>query len=469
MRVFRRLAALLMAMMMLCSTAQADMPLLQHAQGWSLAQTPLEIMLSADVTAHLPYDDNRMSMLKAITDLLSMRLTAGQDEGSVTVYAGNTQLVALAYRGSEVQLSSIPGVSFVSENDPMGKLIGTSTVSDFSLYGIDGSGKTLLEDGWDLMNSILPDIEKYGKRTKSNTKVTDMGTASYRVDYTIPDNASEALKEVLLSHCPEGWLREIIEGLSFSGNHTVRLYLNANEVPLRMEYNGSCGPEGNLRKVNLIWRARRDSTAYRDEITLTSPAKTGTNKNDLTFKRVTRKNKAGAIETSGEFTYTVTSDKQTTALKGDFDLKNAFTDTSDVISGSLTVQQKLPGDTSFESLTFEPDLTISGTQDQPSITGSVNVTGMLGKGVTEQANVKISVIRSSGTPWDDHETKIDLDALTPDGLSDVQQRVAASTATAVVRPLILLLGESAGWFFQDMSPEAIAEVIDAASSILVIE
>lgn len=468
MRRLFRLTALCLAFVLMCAPALAGAPFLRHAEGWSMEGVPLEATLSADVTTHMPYDDDRMAMLQPVINNLSLRLSAGEDGGSVTILVGQSEALTLSYRGNAAQVSSIPETAFTSAGDPVSRLLG-SAPTEMSMYGLRSDAETLLDDGWVLLDALTPALEEYGKRKSVKTSIADMGTARSCTDYTIPKDDAEALKETLLSLCPEGWLKEIISGLTFSGKQTLRVYRTADEVPLRMEYNGTCGPEGNLRTVKLVWRMRRDDTAHRDEVTLTSPAKSGTNKNTLEFERVIRTNKAGAVEMDASFTYTVTLDKKTTTLKGTADLTNAYTDEADVVTGKVTLQQKLPGESVFSGITLAPDLMISGSQDAPLISGNIGVSELSGKNVLEAATVYLLLRRGGDAAWEAPGSTVDLDAMSADELSALQQKVMAGAATALVKPLIILMGDSADWFFRDMSPDAVQQIIDAADSVVVLE
>lgn len=468
MRMFRRLTALCMVLAILFTSAQAEVPFLRHTKDWTLEQTPVEVLLSADITAHMPYDDDRMAMLKELTDNLSLRLTAGPDEGSVSVLVGNSAVLTLAYLDNMVQLSTIPDTAFIAEGDPVSALFGTP-LTELDLYGLDAQAESLIDDGWILLNAISPALDEYADRRTVKTDIADMGTARSCTDYTVPKGDADSLKEKLLSLCPAGDLHTIIAGLTFSGKQTLRVYRTEDETPLRMEYNGTCGPEGNLRTVKLVWRMRRDDVELRDEISLTSPAKSGSNKNTLDFTRIITEDEQGHVSMEGEFSYTMTKDKQTTSWEAEFDLTNAYTGSADVISGSFTVQQKLPGEDQFDSLTFEPTLTLSGTQDDPIISGTVVVTGKTGKKITEHAGVNISLHRAENSAWTASEATIDLSALTDSELAQLREQVSASVASAVVRPLIILLGSEADWFFRDMPPEDVQEIVDAAGTVLVIE
>ncbi len=462
MRYIRRGLAFCLVLLMLLSAALAEVPFLRHTAGWTLEGLPLEVTLSADVISCMPYDEERVAMLRQVTDQLSMRLRTGRDEGSVGIFVGETEALTLAYRGDAVQLSCIPEMAFVSQAGAMDMLLGASTEVG-TPFGLSSDAETLLEDGWALLLALEGPLEGYGPRKNVRTTITDMGLARSCTDYTIPAADAELLKQMLLDNCPEGRLREIISGLTFSGRQTLRVYRTEDGVPLRMEYNGTCGPEGDLRKVRLLWRMRRDDVAHRDEVTLTSPAKSGTNKNTLEFTRVISRDKQGALVMEGSFTYTVTADRQTTTRKGSFTLVNSFTDTADVITGEVTLQQKLPGEDAFTGLMFVPEMTLSGTADAPVYTGTLAVSTLLGKDVLDSAVIHIDLHLNTTSSWEPREESLDMDQLTAEELTALQADVARGVAEAIVRPLIVLLGADADWFFRDMLPEQVERITDAAS------
>lgn len=452
----------------LLPSASAEVPFLQHADEWLplLSAMPVEAVITAEVTSCMPYDEERLAMLRQVTDELTMCLRAAGEEGSVTILVGATEALTMSTRGSEAQLSTMPEMSFTASSDPMGMLLGSSTEVS-APYGLSADAETLLEDGWSLLLALEEPLAEYGKRKNVRTAITDMGLARTCTDYTIAANKVDVLLPMLLESCPDGWLREILSGLTFSGKQTLRVYRDENGVPLRMEYNGTCGPEGNLRTVKLVWRMRRDDVAYRDEVTLTSPAKTGTNKNTLEFTRVLKKNKQGAWELEGSFTYTVVFNRETTTRKGSFSLMNAATDTADVVTGEVTLQQKLPGQDAFEGISLAPEMTLSASDGVPAVTGSVTVSTLRGKDVLDSAVLHIDLHPFAGVIWQEREETIDMDLLSPDELATLQADVTYGAAAALVRPLILLLGDTADWFFRDMLPEQIQRITDAANTVVI--
>lgn len=467
MHIVKRILALCLSLLVLMmTTVLAEAPFLVHSQGWSLDSAPVEVLLKADVETHMPFDDDRLAMLTPITDLLSLRLTTGNDAGRVSISIADEEALALQYSGNQVQLSSMPDVTYTAEADPMAALLGTSTVAEggYEVLGLARRGESLLTDGETLLDKIPEAFEQYGKRTKSTTNISGYGKAAYRIDYTVTAKQVDVVKDTLLSICPEGWLKEIISGLTFSGKQTLRVYFTAEDAVVRMEYNGSCGPEGDLRTVKLVGRFRHDDTVYKDYLELTSPAKKGKNKNNLSFERTYETNKKGARVVEGSYKYTVTAGGVTSIWNGEFDLSNAFTDAADVITGEATFQTKLNGAEAYDAITLAPELTISGTQDDPSVTGTLTITQKYAKKVTEQAKMSIELKGAEPLSWSETGHVVDLSSMDEQTLAAARNEAAASVATAIVRPLINLMGKDAEWFFREIPEDAVQSIIDAAAA-----
>ncbi len=464
MRFMRRTLALLIACLFILTVpAGAEVPFLRHSDGWDLEATPLDVSLTAEVTAHMPYDEDRLAMLTPIFEMAAMRILTEQDGGSVTISLAKEDVLTLAYRGNAVQLSCVPDVTYTAAADPVSLLLGGEASGELDFFGLSADAETLLDDGEALLAGIPEVLGEYGRKTTGKQNISGMGTAAYRYDYTVPAEDASIMQERLLSICPAGWLYDIIAGLEFSGKQTLRVYYSKADVLLRMEYNGDCGYGDDLRDTNLVWRMRRDETR-KDEITLRTPAKKGKDKNNLTFTRVIETTKKGAIHLKGEFAYTITRDGESDVRKGDFDLTNAFTQSADVLTGSINLRHLPAGNSKYDQYEFEPDLTISGTQESPVITGTLLVREKWGQGDREEARLHIDLKRNDTSLWQERSQVIDLSALDAETLFLVQSQAAANVSTAIVRPLILLLREDAAWFFQDMSPEQIQSIIDAAKS-----
>lgn len=467
MHIAKRMLVLCLSLLVLMmTTAQAEVPFMVHSVGWNWEDTPVDVLLKADVDTHMPFDEERLAMLTPITDMLSLHLVTGEDAGRVTIGMADEELLALQYRGNAVQLSCLPDCTYTAAEDPMSLLLWADTTfaGGYEALHLSPNGESLLTDGAILLEKIPEAFESYGKRSKNTLNISGYGQAAYRIDYTVAATKVEPMKETLLSICPEGWLREIISGLTFSGKQTLRVYYSADDVILRMEYNGGCGPEGDLRTVKLVYKLRHDDTVDKDYVELTSPAKKGKNKNNLTLERTVETNKKGERVIKGDFTYSVTQDNVASIWKGQFDLKNAFTASSDVLSGSAAFEYKLNGAEKYEGITLEPQLTISGTEASPVVNGTLTVTEEYAGKVTEKAVISIDLKRAEDLAWVERPIVVDLSGMDASALAAVQQDVAAVVATTLVRPLIVKMGAEAQWFFRDLPAEAIQSIIDAAAA-----
>ena len=463
----KRLTAIcLILLVLMTNAALAEIPFLMHSAGWTWEGIPVDVQLKADVNTHMPFDEDRLAMLTPITDILSMHLVTGENEGLVSISAMEEELLTLQYKDNAVQLSSTPDVTYTAEADPMNVLLGADVaVQDvYALLELNPQGETLVEDGKELISKIPTALAEQGKKSKNTTSISGYGRAAYIMEYAFTANKAENLKTVLMDNCPDGWLKEIINDMAFSGKQTIRMHFTQNDVLIRMEYNGTCGPKDDLRTVKLIYKMRHDEEMDKDYIELTSPAKKGKNKNNLTFERTVQTNKRGAQTITGAFKYTKAAAGVSSLWDGTFGLFNDYTDQSDALTGEFALEKKLNGAEKVSAITLTPNLTISGTMESPAVLGTLTIEEKYAGRVTEQAVVSIDLKRAQPLAWNLTNETIDLSALGETGLLEVQQSVAKSIAEAVVRPLIIRMGKDAQWFFRDLSDEAVQSILDAAAN-----
>lgn len=462
----RMMVMILILLVLMMNAALAEVPFLMHSNGWTWEGIPVDVLLKADVNTHMPFDEDRLAMLTPITDMLTMRLVTGDDEGLVSISAAENELLTLQYKGKAVQLSSMPDVTYTAEADPMSVLLGEDVSADgvYELLELDRRGETLITDGRALLEKLVNALAEQGKKAKNTTSISGYGRAAYTMEYSFTANKAEKLHEALLENCPEGWLKEIISCLTFSGKQTIRVHFSQEDAIIRAEYNGTCGTQNDLRTVKLIYKFRHDMEMEKDHIELTSPAKKGKNKNTLTFDRTVQTNKSGARSITGSFKYTKTKESITSVWDGTFGLFNAYNDQSDVLTGEFTLEKKLNGAEKVDAITLTPNLTISGTAEEPVIQGTLTIEEKYAGRITEQAAVSIDLKRAQPLAWNDTAQQIDLSAQDEAALAQTQRGVAASLAEAVVRPLILKMGKDAQWFFRDLSDEVVQSILDAAAS-----
>lgn len=229
MRGICRWIALYLALLSLTiSSAAAQVPFLVHSADWSLEHTPLDVRLTADVSAHMPFDDDRLAMLTPIIDLLSLRIVTGASVSGLTICMEEQELLTLLTSGDAAWLSCLPDVAFsAAGTDGVSLLLGEeATVPDVSFFGVGAEAETLLQDGEALLATIPSLLADYGTRTTGQTNISGMGTAQYRWDYTVPATAAESVRGMLIDSCADGWLRSLLSALTLTGKQTLRMYLH---------------------------------------------------------------------------------------------------------------------------------------------------------------------------------------------------------------------------------------------------
>ena len=233
MRIAKRLMALCLSLLVLMmSAAQAEVAFLMHSNGWNLDSTPLDVTLTADVNTHMPFDADRLEMLTPLLDIMSLRLVTGEDEGLVTIGIAEQEALTLKYRGNQAQISTMPDVTYVAENDPVSMLLGEDTTFPglYETLALSPDGESLLQDGRKLMDAIPQLFEANGKKTKNSLNISGYGKADYIIDYTFTAAQLKTMKASLLEACPEGWLHDILSGLTFTNKQTVRMYFTKEGV-----------------------------------------------------------------------------------------------------------------------------------------------------------------------------------------------------------------------------------------------
>ena len=466
MRIVKRMVAMCLSLLVLMmSGALADVPFLMHSNGWNLDSTPLDVLLKADVDTHMPFDDDRLAMLKPLLNLMSLRLVTGEDEGFVTIGIDGQDALTLKQHGNMAQLSCMPDVTYSDDDDPISMLLGAETEfpGAYEALHLSPEGETLLTHGRALLEKIPQAFESNGKKTKNAINISGYGKSAYIIDYSVAAGKTEAMKETLMAICPEGWLKRIIGELSFSGKQSLRVYFDEDDVILRIEYNGSCGPKDNLRTVKLVWKLRHDEAVDKDYIELTAPAKKGKNKNNLTFERTISTNKKGAQTIVGSFKYTKTKNDITEIWNGEYNLSNAYTEDSDVLQGDFMVQTRLGGDDNYKTVIIAPSLIIKGSEEYPDITGTLSITEKYATRVTEQATLSVELKRADPLDWESTERVIELSTMDEASLNATREDAAAAIAKALVRPLILALGADNEYFFRELPADVVQSIIDAAT------
>lgn len=467
----RQLLCCLIALMFIFALpvcAMAEVSFLPSMTGLMLEQMPIELTVSADVTAYAPFDDERLPQLTNLLKHLSLRLSwqplMDEVQSSVSVLVDDQEMLTLGLQkmadSTMAQFSALPDVSYL-DDDPLETLLGVS--AEPTVLGVNGSEYAWLQEGYELLNAtesaLLPFLDD---EADVKLNISDMGTARVRQDYTVSADDAPDLASLLCGVCPDGQLKELLARLVFSGKQTLRVYRLENGVPLRMEWNGQCGlSEETLRKVKLVWKLRRDDTAYRDELTLTSPAVKGSDQNKLDWSCLIQPKKNGQITLTGKLTYAVTKEKQKTTLTGSCKLTSTPSDAGNQVTGELTLKRELPGEDSASSLVFTPNLLVSGDANLPSIAGDVTVTAKLGTKVTDEAILHLALQRTTYTAWQMRMQTMDLSLMDEASIELARQELTHAIASQGLRCLLQLPRGDLDYLFRDLPEETVSQILNA--------
>lgn len=465
-------ALALLCCLTLAATALAEISFLPGIADWELEDIPLELKLTADVTAWAPFGEDRLPQIAGLMKHLALRITRQplEDETQSTIdllVDGESALSLGIQRTGQramAQFSALPDATYAG-SDPLAALLGTSA-EPMTILGMNGSESAWVTEGYELLGALETVLTPYlTSEGKVKTDIKNIGTARLKQDYTVSKTDAPGLTALLSAACPEGRLRALISGLVFSGKQTLRVYRDADHAPLRIEWNGVCGPdEDHLRNVKLTWRLRRDDTAYRDEISLTSPAVKGTDRNTLTWSCALTRDKSGLPVLTCDLSYTSSVDKQKTVWTGSCKLTSETDGADTRVTGEAKLSRQLPDESSATTYAFTPDITFSGDVNVPAIDGTLTVASMDGKKVLSQATLTLGLRRGDYSAWQMRETTVDLSALDDASLEDVRQQTARAISATLLRRLALLPREDLDYLFKDLPEESVQEIINAAQS-----
>lgn len=267
------------------------MELIPGIDAWALEEQPLSVVLTADVAAHMPFDETRCAQLNALLRHMSLSLNYQQLEQEIwsrmAILVDGQEAVSIAQRSGEephtgdaVFQPAGADVHHLRRGHRAGGRHGNRHLR----HGRHREG--MVRCGLRAGQRHLRAAERREKKTEIKSKIADMGTAVIKQVYTVPKEDASGLTDALTSLCPEGRLHTLLSNLRFSGKQSLTLWRDAADAVLRLEYKGKCGlSEDALRNVTLVWRMCRTGEAERDDLTLKSPAVKGTDSNTLTYER----------------------------------------------------------------------------------------------------------------------------------------------------------------------------------------
>ena len=469
----RLLSAALAALMCLClcASAMANACLVPELSGVYLESEPLDIGLSVDVQAHMPFDDVRTEQLNAMLRHLSLQVQyqslGGETWSRLAVLADGDEIMAVHQRQTEsteqVRFSFLPETIY---EWPAGGGISLQTMlgADNSVqpWAPDGSETTWLDDAltlFDALPGIMPDNVK---TTSISTTITGMGKAVQKQVLTIPSAEVDGLGILLAGLVPEGRLQTLLGSLQFSGRQTVSLWRNADGKIIRADYAGNAGvSQEDMREVSLVWRMLRDDVQVLDDLTLRTPRVKGSGRNNVVLTRTLRED-GDQSSLDASLRYEVLAGGVKTVLTGTADLKRQAEEDGAHLTGEVSLQQQV-GEESADKMVLKPELVLTPGTEAAVATGKIGVACYVGKSLKEQADVKLEVRLNDWMSWELQPNVVKVDAGNSEG---IRARILQVATVALVRRLVLLPEEDTAFLSEGLAPEVWQRIVDAAQSAL---
>ena len=431
--------------------------------------------LGADVSVHMPFDEERCgqlnALLKHITLQLGMMRMEDEEWSRADLCVDGKEAVSFEQRQhdgqTELRLSCLPGETFTTEraedaSSALGMLLDEEG-GHGGMFGLDGSEEAWIADGYALVCSLEEPLAAWCKETSVKTAVKNMGTARIKRSYTVSKDQAEEFASALIAACPMGKLGTFLSGLTFTGQQKLTVLLTKDGVPLRVDYTGKCGPDTKQqRQVTLTWRMRREQSVL-DELTLKSPAVSGTDRNTLTYSRKLTEKKTGTGSYDSKFTYEWVENKQKTTLSGECSLTCTEKKSGSTLSGSIKVKRQLPDAKSAETVKLMPELLLT---DDPAVRGTVLAEVYSGSNVIEQAKISVEIIPGETFDWTLREGAVSLDSMDQERLEELRSRVVSAMGAELIPMLVLLPEEDTLYLSADLPPESWQAIMNAAREAL---
>lgn len=439
------IGAVLLLILCLMSWAAAEPELIPQLPLWE-AEAPVDALICADVRTHMPFDDVRCAQLNGLLSHLSLHLQTGGMVSRAALLVDGRAAIWLAQRntenGAQTQVSWADGTFACDMNSLLG---GEESISLESPY------MTWLEDGVTFVEALAGKLDAYKKETAVKTSIKNMGVARTKITYTIPKTEVE----VFATAVKESGQQD----LSFAGQQKLLLWRSEDGDILRAEYSGQCGKDADsLRKVSLVWRLCREDDCIRDDVTLKTPAVTGSDYNTLTCTRHVQKDDAGAVRYELKYSYTAKKDGAKSTWAGDIDLTGTPENGATRLTGSGEVSSKAADADAETSTVLTPNLLIGEADGAPVVSGVLTVQEKRAGRVVEDADVTITMEAGMPLLW----TETEVLPMTEERRSSL----AADMSAALVKRLVLLPKEDTLYLSADLPDDTWQRIVDAAQAAL---
>ena len=237
---------------------------------------------------------------------------------------------------------------------------------------------------------------------------------------------------------------ELIQRLLFKGPQKIMLLYDQDDRLLRIKYDGEAGfSEESMRNVSVSWRCVRNGAEKKDNLTLKTPAKKGTDRYNVTYER--------EIIPADDSSYNMKWDLQADLKEDTVRKKISFTadlsDTAGQLDGKILYTGKQDG--AEHSVSIVPSVK---KENEAEYSGTIEITDNSGKIVTSAYTAGIRIVSGSGLSVPTSVNEIPADPREDAG-EDASDPVQDRINSILIRKMLTLPQEDLGFFSTDIPAE----------------
>lgn len=370
MKRFRVSAALLLCLMVLFAGARAEEP------------RGLRLELTCDAETLPSLSGDALAAAREGLAALRLRLTAGEDRARMTLLYGDNETLLDVCSQGEMIWFPLSGNAYMTDKDAL-----TGSTPDIpEVYLLPGRYPAVAAKMFGALEAVKP-----GKAVQKSTTVKNAAAAASRAEYALTGEEMTALRPALLKEMePDitAVLGEaagaVLDGLTFSGDWSVKRLLDADGQDMGIQATGKGGPEGDIRKITLQYGFTENKGGH---FSLSAPAVKGKN----TFKlvcdlKISAKSEKTSYTLDGSYTRKLGEEAASAEWEGKLQITPS--ETGEEWAGSLMISSNFGQKAVY---TLRPQL----TRDETGLHGDVRVQKKQGK--TETLDVTLHLMLSEET------------------------------------------------------------------------
>ena len=460
------LAALLF--LCFCRQASSDAAFLTGLDLSSWLTDPYALDISLQERIHLPLDEERTDELNRLLNHAVFRLE-GQSLGddtwsSMALLIDDAEVLRLVQcengHGSTFMTSQEKNQAFSSREGSAISLFFGLDQEDISIMGLRGDEALIFEEADHLLEALRKQYPDKLKGKKEKQRVTGYGSTTRRETLTLKAEDAPQMAELLLAVCPEGKLKELLQGVTFTGKQQLDLLVDDQDQIIKVSYTGRCGIPGDIRKVTLSWRRKRTNDSIRDSLSLKTPAVSG---NNLTNIKLVRELKIGSALSTLSLTLdsSIRKDGHLQTLDGSCELQAEYSGVITKLTGHVELTRTGVAE-GKETCRIIPDLNIDVSRRL--LDGQISYQKSESSHIVSDRVLALTLTRPDDQSWSMPSAGISLDAMTDEEISRFRDAYRQVWTSELIRRLALLPEEDSIYLSREL--DHWEQIVQAAQSAM---